>query len=237
MLDLGERLVPRHGDEFGATAHERRAQAIGIFVQVFQRDRLRADVAVAEDVGLVTADGRDVIVEALMARFGVGREGIGATYTMYSLAAIPTVFIGGWLVDRLGTRRASLVFSTLVTTGAIIVALAPNIAVLYIGRLVFGMGSESLIVAQSAILARWFTGKELALSFGIALTAVLALPVAFVSALAAWSAPGLRADGEYEPFQLRRFTIFTSLFALAMLVAEAFDVLELTAQALPVHPG
>ncbi len=31
-------------------------------------------------------------------------------------------------------------------------------------------GSESLVVAQSAILARWFKGKELALAFGIALT-------------------------------------------------------------------
>ena len=56
-----------------------------------------------------------------------------------------------------------------------------------------------------------------------ALSAVLALPVAFVSALAAWSAPGLRVDAEYEPFQLRRFTIFTSVFALAMLVAVTTD--------------
>jgi MFS family permease len=74
------------------------------------------------------------------------------------------------LIDRLGTRRASLMFSALVTLGAVIVAMAPNLAVLYAGRLVFGIGSESLVVAQSAILARWFTGKELALAFGIALT-------------------------------------------------------------------
>jgi hydrogenase-4 component F len=57
-----------------------------------------------------------------------------------------------------------------------------------------------------------------------ALSAMLALPVAFVSALAAWSAPGLRADGHgYEPFQLRRFTIFTSAFTFAMLVAVTTD--------------
>ena len=37
------------------------------------------------------------------------------------------------------------------------------------GRLVFGAGSESLVVAQSAILARWFKGRELALSFGLTL--------------------------------------------------------------------
>ena len=57
-----------------------------------------------------------------------------------------------------------------------------------------------------------------------ALSAMLALPVAFVSALAAWSAPGLRGDAHgYAPLQVRRFTIFTSLFALAMLVAVTTD--------------
>ncbi len=115
-------------------------------------------------------DSVGAIVEPLMNLFGVGREAIGKTYTMYSLAAIPTVLLGGFLTDRLGTRRASLLFSAVVTLGAVIVALAPSLAVLYFGRLVFGMGSESLVVAQNAILARWFTGKELALAFGIALT-------------------------------------------------------------------
>lgn len=57
-----------------------------------------------------------------------------------------------------------------------------------------------------------------------ALSAILALPVAFVSALAAWSAPGLRRDAHgYEAFQVRRFTIFTSAFAFAMLVAVTTD--------------
>ncbi len=57
-----------------------------------------------------------------------------------------------------------------------------------------------------------------------ALSVLLALPVAFVSALAAWSAPGLRREAhDYEPYQMRRFTIFTSLFALAMLVAVTTD--------------
>ncbi len=115
-------------------------------------------------------DSLGAIESLLMKAWGVDRGAIGATYTMYSLAAIPTVFIGGMLIDRLGTRRASLLFSGLVTLGAVIVAVAPSLSVLYLGRLVFGMGSESLVVAQSAILARWFTGKELALSFGITLT-------------------------------------------------------------------
>jgi MFS family permease len=115
-------------------------------------------------------DSLGAIVDFLIRTMGIGREEVGATYTMYSVAAIPAVLFGGFLVDRLGTRRASLLFSALVTVGAVIVALAPSLGWIYAGRLVFGMGSESLIVAQSAILARWFTGKELALAFGLALT-------------------------------------------------------------------
>jgi MFS family permease len=36
--------------------------------------------------------------------------------------------------------------------------------------LIFGAGGESLIVVQSAIISRWFKGREMALAFGIALT-------------------------------------------------------------------
>jgi MFS family permease len=56
-----------------------------------------------------------------------------------------------------------------VTVGAAIVALAPSLRIAMAGRFIFGAGSESLIVCQSAMLARWFRGKELAFSFGATL--------------------------------------------------------------------
>jgi MFS family permease len=115
-------------------------------------------------------DSIGAIAPTLIDTLHIDREAIGQTYTQYSIAAILSVFIGGVLIDRIGTRKASLLFSGLVTVGALIVALAPNIWVLYFGRFIFGWGSESLVVAQSAIFARWFKGKELALSFGIGLT-------------------------------------------------------------------
>ena len=115
-------------------------------------------------------DSVGAIAPTLVTALGIGREAVGQMYTVYSVAAILSVFIGGLLIDRIGTRRASLLFSGLVTAGALIVAIAPNLWVLYLGRFVFGWGSESLVVAQSAIFARWFKGKELALSFGIGLT-------------------------------------------------------------------
>jgi MFS family permease len=110
------------------------------------------------------------IAPSLIQDLGAQRGTVGAFYTMYSVAAIIALLVGGVLIDRLGTRLASLIFSLLVVVGAITVAAAHSIPVLMAGRFVFGAGSEPLVVAQSAILARWFKSKELALSFGIALT-------------------------------------------------------------------
>ena len=110
------------------------------------------------------------IAPRLVQDLGADRATVGWMYTWYSIAAIISVLIGGFLIDRLGTRKASMIFSILVFIGATVVAFSKSIPVLFIGRFIFGAGSEPLIVAQSAILARWFKGKELALSFGIALT-------------------------------------------------------------------
>jgi MFS family permease len=115
-------------------------------------------------------DSVGAIETTLMKEFSAQRSDIGAMYSVYSIAAVFAVLFGGVLIDRIGTRRASLLFSGLVVAGAAIVAAAPDLPVLYLGRIIFGMGSETMIVAQSSILARWFTGKELAFAFGIGLT-------------------------------------------------------------------
>ena len=106
----------------------------------------------------------------LMRELHLDRTDIGNLYTAYSVAAIGIVFFGGMLYDVLGPRRASLLFSLLVLVGAVIVALAKTKWMLFTGRLVFGAGSEALIVVQSAIVSRWFKGKEIAMAFGITLT-------------------------------------------------------------------
>jgi MFS family permease len=115
-------------------------------------------------------DSVGAIETTLIQVFHTDRAAIGTMYTMYSVAAVFAVLAGGFLIDRVGVRRASLIFSTFVVAGAALVAAAPSLPVLYAGRVLFGIGSESMIVAQSAITARWFTGKELAMAFGITLT-------------------------------------------------------------------
>jgi len=114
-------------------------------------------------------DSIGAMAPTLMKAWHADQSAIGGLYTIYSIAAIICVFLSGLMIDRIGTRLASLILSALVVAGACIVAIAPSITVAAIGRFIFGAGSESLIVAQSAILARWFRGRELALSFGITL--------------------------------------------------------------------
>jgi len=110
------------------------------------------------------------IAPTLVKDLHASRGTVGAFFTAYSVAAILAVLIAGMLIDKLGTRKASLIFSTLVFIGAGIVWMAHSVPVFIVGRFIFGAGSEPLIVAQSAMLARWFKNKELALSFGITLT-------------------------------------------------------------------
>jgi len=115
-------------------------------------------------------DSVGAIETTLIRVFRTDRAAIGSMYSLYSLAAVFVVAAGGWLIDRAGVRRASLIFSALVVAGAAVVAWSPSLPVLYLGHIVFGMGSEAMFVAQSAIVARWFSGRELALAFGITLT-------------------------------------------------------------------
>ena len=115
-------------------------------------------------------DSIGAMATMLMKVWHTDQSGVGSLYTWYSIAPILFVAPAGLMIDRIGTRAASLILSALVVIGACIVALAPSVTIAAIGRFIFGAGSESLIVAQSAILARWFRGKELALSFGVTLT-------------------------------------------------------------------
>jgi MFS family permease len=115
-------------------------------------------------------DSIGALAPTLIVDLHLDRSTIGNLYTAYSVAAVLIVFFGGMLYDKLGPRRSSLLFCMLVLIGATIVAMAHSRWELFAGRLIFGAGSETLIVVQSAIISRWFKGKEMALAFGIALT-------------------------------------------------------------------
>ncbi len=92
---------------------------------------------------------------------------IGLLQGIYSTPNIVMPFIGGIIIDRIGTKRSTLLFGVICFVGAVLTALTPQVNVMAAGRLIFGLGAESLIVAITTAIARWFKGKELGFAFGI----------------------------------------------------------------------
>ena len=88
----------------------------------------------------------------------------------YSVAAVLTLLIGGIIIDRIGTKKAMAMFASLCLLGALLTAARGQATVMIAGRTVLGLGAESMIVAVTTALAKWFRGKELSFAFGINLT-------------------------------------------------------------------
>jgi MFS family permease len=94
-------------------------------------------------------------------------------YTVYSLPNMFLPFFGGFFVDRLGAPLCMVVFASLILAGQTLFAFGTSLQswpVMLLGRVLFGLGGENLTVAQSALLAQWFKGKELAFAFGLNLS-------------------------------------------------------------------
>ena len=106
-----------------------------------------------------------------------------ALYSVYSWPNTIQPFIGGWIIDSyLGVGKAAVVFSGLVLLGSGVVALSGTLYSVFpadsyvpfyiaiLGRFIFGLGGESLSVAQSTMTGKWFRGHQLATAFAITLS-------------------------------------------------------------------
>ena len=115
-------------------------------------------------------DSISPLADLLVTQLKFSDSDIGLLNGIYSFPNIIMVLIGGIIIDRIGTKKSVLLFSLLVMIGAIVTALRGDIYMMAAGRLIFGLGAESMIVAITTVIARWFKGKELSFAFGINLT-------------------------------------------------------------------
>lgn len=129
-------------------------------------------------------------------------------YSVYSWPNTVIVFFGGVLIDRyLGVRWGALLFSGLVCAGQVLFwfgGASNKFWLAILGRVVFGLGGESLGVAQSAYTAKFFKGNELAFAFGIALS---------------FSRIGSAVNLNIEPMIVKSHGVPFGLFVGAMLCA------------------
>lgn len=145
-------------------------------------------------------DAISPLADVLQKQLGFTDANLGLLQGIYSVPNIIMVLLGGILIDRIGVKRATFIFGVLCFLGSLITALSPKLWVMASGRLVFGLGAESLIVAVTAAVAQWFRGKELSFAFGINLLiarlgsfAALNSPTWARGAYGSWRAPLLIA--------------------------------------------
>eukprot|EP00823_Brevimastigomonas_motovehiculus_P000707 TRINITY_DN108_c0_g1_i2.p1 TRINITY_DN108_c0_g1~~TRINITY_DN108_c0_g1_i2.p1 ORF type:complete len:511 (+),score=140.07 TRINITY_DN108_c0_g1_i2:24-1556(+) len=94
-------------------------------------------------------------------------------YSVYSFPNIVLPLFAGLLVDWLGPTTCLLIFNAFVFVGQGLFAIGLSVNSYYlalVGRAIFGIGGESITVAQSANLAGWFKDKEMAMAMGLDLS-------------------------------------------------------------------
>lgn len=110
------------------------------------------------------------VADSLQRLLGFSDTQIGTLNAIYSFPNIIMVLIGGVIVDRFGARVATLIFGAICVLGAIVTALSPSFYVMAFGRLLFGIGAESMIVAITVAIGQWFVGRQLGFAFGVNLS-------------------------------------------------------------------
>jgi MFS family permease len=156
-------------------------------------------------------DSISPLADILKAQLGFSDANIGLLNAIYSIPNIFMVLIGGVIIDRIGTKRSTLLFALLCLVGAGITVSTGTLEVMAAGRLVFGLGAESLIVAVTTAIAKWFRGKELSFAFGVNLT------IARLGSFAALNSPSW-ASSLYDSWRL---PLFISVAAGVVCVAGA----------------
>jgi MFS family permease len=133
----------------------------------------------------------------LKEQLGFSGADYGLLFSFYAVANVflLMLLVAGVLVDKLGLKVSGILYGFLCVLGAAFTALGawkglpgllggsyewlhraffPDVStelkVMLFGRMVFGVGAESILVVNNKVLARWFSGKELALAYGLNLT-------------------------------------------------------------------
>jgi len=127
-------------------------------------------ISIAQFGNYYIYDSISPLADLLSKQLNFTDANIGLLQGIYSLPNIFMVLIGGIIIDRIGTRISTLIFTALCFLGAFVTFMGNDLVVMATGRLIFGLGAESMIVAITTVIGRWFKGKQLSFAFGLNLT-------------------------------------------------------------------
>lgn len=139
------------------------------------------------------------LIKSTLAQGGLGFTGseYGLLFSAYAVANVflLMLLVAGVLVDKLGLKISGILYGFLCLLGAALTALGAmkslpsllgpaygwldkgflpqwgaGLKIMLLGRAVYGVGAEAILVVNNKVLARWFKGKELAFAYGLNLT-------------------------------------------------------------------
>lgn len=87
---------------------------------------------------------------------GFSQSQIGMLNAVFNLPNIALALIGGILIDRIGAAKAILIATIICTIGASLTAVGEPFGLMLFGRLLFGLGNETLYIALLVGIAQWF---------------------------------------------------------------------------------
>ncbi|CAG8528576.1 9878_t:CDS:2, partial [Dentiscutata erythropus] len=103
-------------------------------------------------------------------KLGITNSQYGIIQSSVSLVNTILPILGGVFIDTFGTSIGSILATSLIAVGNILVALSTNLAsfpVMVFGRIFYGIGSGTIVTVQTTILSHWFKGKGLSIAVGI----------------------------------------------------------------------
>jgi len=118
-------------------------------------------------------DALSPINEYIQQSMGIDNAKFGLLFSFYALPNLLFLLvIAGFLLDRLGIKKAGTFYVFLILLGSLITSLGAgkSFIIMLIGRIIFGFGSEATLLVTNKVIARWFKGKELGFAYGLNIT-------------------------------------------------------------------
>lgn len=131
---------------------------------------------------------------------GLSQSQIGLLNAVTGLPNIPLSLVGGVLIDRFCASRTAVAMAALAFAGALLTAAGEPFEVMLLGRLLFGTGQETLLIALLAGIASWFEARSAALAMSLLFS--LARVGSYMADISPNWAPGLYARGWQPPLWL-----------------------------------
>jgi MFS family permease len=107
------------------------------------------------------------IASLLHVQRGLSQSQIGLLNGVIGLPNIPLSLVAGLLIDRVGASRVALGTAAFCCVGAVLTAIGAPFGVMVLGRLLFGIGEETLLIALLAGVAQWFKAAGAALAMSL----------------------------------------------------------------------